>query len=101
MPIFVGLGRATDEGLKNLEGFALRHTRAVERAEAYGVKVIGSYALVGHYDYLVILECPDVKTALKVFTREVEGGNVRYETMVALPTEEFAELLIRPGLPKT
>jgi uncharacterized protein with GYD domain len=100
MPIYVGLGRATDEGLKNLEGFALRHSRAVERAEESGVKVIASYALIGRYDYLVILDCPDSKTALKVFTREAEGGNVRYETMAALPTEEFAELLIRPGLPK-
>jgi uncharacterized protein with GYD domain len=100
MPIFIGLGTATDEGLKNLEGFALRHTRAVERAESFGVKVIGSYVLTGQYDYLVILDCPDVKTALKVFTREAENGNIRYETMEALPIEEFAELLIRPGLPK-
>ena len=100
MPIFVALGRATDEGMKNLEGFALRHTRAVDRAEASGVKVIASYALTGRYDYLVILECSDLKTALKVLTREAEGGNIRYETMAALPIEEFAELLIRPGLPK-
>jgi uncharacterized protein with GYD domain len=100
MPIFIGLGIATDEGLKNLEGFALRHTRAVERAEASGVKFIASYVLTGHYDYLVIFEADDLQTALKVLTREAEGGNIRYETLPALPIEEFAELLIRPGLPK-
>jgi len=100
MPIFFGLGRATDDRLKNLEGFALRHTRAVERAEASGVNFIASYALCGHYDFLVIFEADGLKTALKVLTRESENGNIRYETIPALPIEEFAELLIRPGLPK-
>ena len=100
MPIFIGLGTMTDDGLKNLEAFALRHTRAVERAEESGVKFIASYALTGQYDFLVVFEAQDLSTALKVLTREAENGNVRYQTIPALPVEEFAELLIRPGLPK-
>jgi uncharacterized protein with GYD domain len=100
MPIFIGLGTMTDEGLKNLEAFALRHTRAVERAEEAGVKFIASYALTGNYDFLVIFEADSLRSALKVLTREAENGNIRYETLPALPIEEFAELLIRPGLPK-
>ncbi len=100
MPIFIGLGTMTENGLKNLEGFALRHTRAVERAEEAGVKYIASYALTGHYDFLVIFEADSLRSALKVLTREAENGNIRYETLPALPIEEFAELLIRPGLPK-
>ncbi len=93
MAIFVALGNATDDGIRNLEAMGIRHKRAVERAEKHGAKVIGSYALLGQYDYLVILEAPDIKTAAKVLTKEAQRGNVRYQTMAALPMEEFAELL--------
>ena len=93
MPIIVALGKATDEGVRNLEAFALRHAQAVKRAQDAGAKVKGTYALMGQYDYLVILECPDEKTALSVLTREASGGNVRYETMTAMPLKDFAALV--------
>ncbi len=93
MPIFVALGTITDEGLKNLEAMPARHKQAVKHAEQRGAKILASYALLGQYDYLVVLEAPDVKTAVYVLTKEAEGGNVRYQTMEALPTEEFAELI--------
>ena len=93
MPIFVALGKATETGIRNLEAFAVRHDRAVQRAETAGGKILASYALMGHYDYLVILECPDEKTAMYILTREASGGNVRYETMVALPMKEFTNLI--------
>jgi uncharacterized protein with GYD domain len=96
MPLFVALGKATEEGMRNLVGLRQRHQAAVRRAEQLGARVIGSYALLGHYDYLAILECPDVATALKVLAREAMGGNVRYETLAAVPLEEFAALVEEP-----
>jgi len=93
MAIFVALGTATDNGIRNLEGLSARHKRAVERAEQCGAKVLGSYALLGQYDYLVILEAPDIKSAAYILTKEAQGGNVRYQTMAALPMEEFAEFI--------
>ncbi|HZU06733.1 MAG TPA: GYD domain-containing protein [Chloroflexota bacterium] len=96
MPLFVALGKATEEGMRNLIGLRQRHQAAVRRAEQLGARVIGSYALLGHYDYLAILECPDVATALKVLAREAMGGNVRYETLAAVPLEEFAALIEEP-----
>jgi uncharacterized protein with GYD domain len=96
MPLFVALGKATEEGMRNLVGLRQRHQAAVRRAEQLGARVIGSYALLGHYDYLAILECPDVATALKVLAREAMGGNVRYETLAAVPLEEFAALIEEP-----
>jgi uncharacterized protein with GYD domain len=58
-----------------------------------GAKVVGSYALCGPYDYLVILEAPDTQTAMKVLVRESAGGNVTYQTSAAVPMEEFAKLV--------
>ena len=93
MPLFVALGKATEEGARNLVGLRQRHQGAVRRAEKAGAKVVGSYALMGHYDYLAILDCPDLATALKVLSREAAGGNVRYETLAAMPLDEFAALV--------
>jgi uncharacterized protein with GYD domain len=93
MPLFVALGKATDEGRRNLVGLRQRHQAAVRRAEQAGARVIASYALLGHYDYLAILECPDLATALRVLAREAAGGNVAYETLAAVPIEEFAQLV--------
>ena len=93
MAIFVALGTSTDAGIKNLEAMSTRHKRAVERAEQRGGKVLASYALLGQYEYLVILEAPDTKTAAYILTKEAQSGNVRYQTMAALPIEEFTELI--------
>lgn len=93
MAVFVALGTATNEGIRNLEAMSVRHKRAVERAEKRGGKVLASYALLGQYDYLVVLEAPDIKTAAYILTKEAQGGNVRYQTMAALPMEEFTGVI--------
>ncbi len=93
MAIFVALGTVTENGIRNLEAMSARHKRAVERAEQRGAKVLASYALFGQYDYLVVLEAPDIKTAAYVLTKEAQGGNVRYQTMSAMPMEEFSEFI--------
>jgi uncharacterized protein with GYD domain len=93
MAIFAALGNLTEQGLRNLEAMGVRHKRAVENAEERGAKVLASYALVGQYDFLVILEAADAQTAVRVLSKEAEHGNVRYQTMQAIPMEEFAQII--------
>jgi uncharacterized protein with GYD domain len=90
MAIFAALGKLTEQGIKNLDAIGPRHKRAVVRAGERGAKILGSYALMGHYDFLVILEAPDAETAVYVLTKEAEHGNVRYETVPAFPMDDFA-----------
>ncbi len=92
MATFVALGKITDTGITNLEGFKQRHQEATKRAEARGAKVLATYALLGPYDFVVLLECEDAATAMKVLMKEANGGNVRYETFAAVPMEEFAKI---------
>jgi len=93
MPIFVALGKATCDGVKEVGGLLQRHEAAVRRAEQLGGKVLSSYALLGPYDYLTVLECPDEKVAFRILAGEASHGHVHYETMVAVPFEEFARLM--------
>ncbi|MGH2351075.1 MAG: GYD domain-containing protein [Chloroflexota bacterium] len=93
MALFVALGKATDEGKRHLDGLEGRHQAAVKKAEAAGAKIVGSYALLGPWDYMVILDCPDQTTALKILAKEASGGNVVYETFAAVPMAEFAKAM--------
>jgi uncharacterized protein with GYD domain len=94
MAIFIALGKATEAGRsRTLEGLAERHGRAVARAEDAGARVLASYALLGPYDYLTLLEAPDVETVARVLIREAARGNVHYEIHPALPMEQFARLV--------
>ncbi len=93
MALFIALGRSTDEGLRNIADLTARHNAAVERVEEAGVKVLGSYAVMGRYDYVVILDAADVATCIRVLSKEASGGNIRYETMPAISTGEFGSLL--------
>jgi hypothetical protein len=35
-----------------------------------------------------------METAMTILNREAAGGNIKYETMVALPTRDFAALFL-------
>ncbi|MER3420442.1 MAG: hypothetical protein C4290_07920 [Chloroflexota bacterium] len=102
MPIFVALGRATESGKRRtLDGLAERHKKAVARAEDAGARVLASYALLGPYDYLVLLEAPDIETVARILIREAARGNVNYEIHPALPMEQFARLVSEEEVPAT
>lgn len=94
MAIFVALGTATEAGRsRTLENLDQRHARAVARAEDAGARVLASYALLGPYDYLTVLDAPDIETVARVLIREAARGNVHYEIHPALPMEQFARLV--------
>lgn len=100
MPIFIALGRATESGKKRtLDGLAERHRKAVARAEDAGARVLASYALLGPYDYLTLLDAPDIETVARVLIREAARGNVNYEIHPALPMDAFARLVSEEDAP--
>lgn len=98
MPFFVALGKLTTEGAAYMRDLSLRHKHAAANAERLGGKLLASYALMGQYDFLAILDCPNEKVAMKILAKEASHGNVRYETMTAVPIEEFAKLVDEAGI---
>lgn len=94
MPIFIAMGQVTGQGAQNHGHLIARHDEAVKRAKELGGRVLSSYATMGRFDFVVTLDCPDMETAMRILTREAGGGNIRYETMAALPTREFAQLFL-------
>ena len=55
------------------------------------VKRIASYALLGNYDFIHIIEAPDELAAAKVALLVNHFGSAATQTLTAIPFEEFAK----------
>lgn len=93
MPMFVVLGRFTDEGAKNLADLVSGIEQNSARAESLGIKNHGWYMTQGHYDYLVIAEAPDAETIMKQVVGVSSSGRARTETLRAFTLDEIRQLL--------
>jgi len=93
MPIYVTLLKNTAQGAKEIKNFG----GAVEEAAGWitrdGGKILGAYALQGHYDFLWITEYPDGKGIGKSLLSAAARGLVVTETLEALPIDRFVTLL--------
>ena len=94
MPIFIALGKVTGQGMQNFGHLTARHEEAVKRAKRLGGRVISSYATMGTFDFVVTLDCPTIEVAMTILNREASGGNIRYETLVGMPTRDFARMFL-------
>jgi uncharacterized protein with GYD domain len=55
--------------------------------------VISQYALLGAYDFITVLEAPDAETVARVSVELGTRGTANYETLAAVPVDEFISLL--------
>ena len=98
MPIYVTLLKNTAQGAKEIKDFG----NAVEEAAGWitrdGGKVLGAYALQGHYDFLWITEYPDGTGIGKSLLSAAARGLVVTETLEALAIDKFVALLNSPAM---
>ncbi|MGI8970926.1 MAG: GYD domain-containing protein [Dehalococcoidia bacterium] len=92
MPLFINLGKFTDQGLKNIKQVEDNSQNVVAALPA-GTKVHGIYVPQGQYDLVVISESPDAETDLKGTAALSANDNTRWETMSAVTMDRFRELL--------
>jgi uncharacterized protein with GYD domain len=92
MPIFVILGKMTEEGIKTIKTLEERQKAATKIVEDAGGKIIGLYYTFGRYDWVSIVEGPSIEAAMKsLFIFGAAGGN-QTETLVAVSGEEAAKI---------
>jgi uncharacterized protein with GYD domain len=98
MPLYVTLLKNTSQGAKEIKDFG----NAVEEAAGWitrdGGRIIGAYALQGHYDFLWITEYPDASGIGKSLLSAAARGLVVTETLEALPIDQFVSLLKSPAM---
>jgi len=88
---FIGLGRFTDQGLKNIADFP---AGAAAAREALPPDInVTLYVTQGQYDLVAVIECPGQEEALRFAAQVSAHGNTRWETMSAVTPEHFGLML--------
>jgi uncharacterized protein with GYD domain len=85
------LTNLTDEGRKTLKQNPQRIREVNKEVEAMGVKILSQYSLLGPYDFVNILEAPDIKAIAKVAIELGSRGTLQTMTMAAMTIDELTK----------
>jgi uncharacterized protein with GYD domain len=61
--------------------------------EELGARVIHQWATLGEYDFVNVVEAPDIATVARVSVALGARGSTRIETLPALTVDEFIQTL--------
>ena len=89
MPTFILLTTLTPEGVQTVKNNPQRIREVNREVEQLGATVKAQWATLGHYDFINIVEAPDEKTMARVSLELGSRGTARYETLVAIPIDDF------------
>ncbi|MCX8021169.1 MAG: GYD domain-containing protein [Syntrophorhabdaceae bacterium] len=89
MPLYIMLSTLTDEGRKTIKKHPERIEEVNREIEGMGAKVLAQYALLGHYDFISILDAPNNEVITKVSIELGSRGTVHIMTLPAMPVDEF------------
>ncbi|MDP3910530.1 MAG: GYD domain-containing protein [Gemmatimonadales bacterium] len=93
MPTYIMLSNLTDEGAKTLKANPKRLQEVNKEIEKFGAKVTAQYAVLGPYDFVSIMECPDNETIARVSVELASRGTVHLLTLPAVPIANFVRNL--------
>jgi uncharacterized protein with GYD domain len=93
MPTFVMLSTLTPEGVQTLKNNPQRIREVNKEIEQLGATVKAQWAVLGHYDFVNIIEAPDETTVARVSLELGSRGTARYETLSAIPVDDFIAAL--------
>ena len=93
MPTYIMLTSLTPDGVKTIKNHPGRVHEVNREMEQLGVKVVSQWATLGEYDFVTVVEAPDEKTMAKVSLELGSRGTARYESLAAIPIDEFISSL--------
>ena len=93
MPIFILLSTLTQQGVQTLKSNPERLRQVNEDIAELGCKVVHQWATLGKFDFINVVEAPDVATVAKVSVALGARGSTRIETLPALDVEDFLRAL--------
>ena len=89
MPVYVMLTSLTDEGRKTIKEKPERIKEVNKEVEGMGVKILAQYALLGHYDFVNILEAPSNEVVSKLAIELGARGTLQTMTLAAMSLDDF------------
>jgi uncharacterized protein with GYD domain len=92
MATYAVLATLTERGAQDLKGIVERRAKNMEELAQRDIRVIADFALMGEYDFLYIVEAPDNVTIMQETIKDLSAGTLRFQTLPAIPMEQFVEL---------
>ena len=98
MPTYILLSTLSPHGVGTLKANPQRLLEVNAEVEQMGAKVIQQWAVLGPYDFVNIVEAPDEKVIARVSVELAARGTAHFQTLTAIPVDEFLSLLRGPGV---
>jgi uncharacterized protein with GYD domain len=93
MPTYILLSSLTPQGVQTLKSNPDRLREVNKDIEELGAKVVHQWATLGEYDFVNVVEAPDIATVARVSVALGARGSTRIETLPALTVDEFIQTL--------
>lgn len=93
MRTFLLFSTLSAQGIQTLATTPERLFEVNREIEALGGRVVRQWALLGHYDFLSVVEAPDAETIARITVALGSRGSARFDTFPALPVDELGEIL--------
>ena len=87
------LSTLTPEGVQTVKNNPQRIKEVNREVEQLGAEVKAQWATLGQFDFVNIVEAPDEQTMSRVSLELGSRGTVKYQTMVAIPIDDFIATL--------
>ncbi len=93
MPIFILLSTLTQQGVQTLKSNPERLRQVNQDVEELGARILHQWATLGEFDFVNVVEAPDEKTIARVSMELGSRGTAHYETLSAIPVDDFISAL--------
>jgi uncharacterized protein with GYD domain len=89
LPTFVLLSTLSPDGVQTIKNNPSRIREVNDEIEQLGASVKAQWATLGRFDFVNIVEAPDEATMARVSLELGSRGTARYESLVAIPVDDF------------
>ena len=93
MPIYILLSRLSQQGVATLKSNPDRLREVNRDVEELGAKVLHQWAVLGPFDFVNVVEAPDLATIAKVSVALGARGSTKIQTLEALSIDDFLAAL--------
>jgi len=93
MGTYILLSRVTDSGAETVKEHPERIKEVNKEIEKFGARVLHQYATVGAFDFVSVVEAPDLAAITRVSVELGARGSIKIQTLSALPIDDFIQAM--------
>jgi uncharacterized protein with GYD domain len=93
VPTFILLSTLTRQGVQTLQSNPDRLRQVNRDVEELGARILYQWATLGEFDFVTVVDAPDLETIAKVSVGLGARGSVKIETLPTLEIEAFLRSL--------